>query len=252
MRSCNRLSRLALTLALLVVASQSTAGSPYKAESLRFFTPAAHARVEEPGLTVLVGRLADEGSVARVLGERSRKLANTANILQVSVSSAGPAVVVTRRSFGLRTPSGQRLEPLSPQQVLAAVSLPESYWDRDRQRDNFQTPNETVESQLPSERPADRDLGLGGSAGAFFALGVTGIDAAIEKAGAKRYREAARTDVLQKTELDHTLAADQTLDLLVVFVPSDGKLPPSTPLEVTVELQVDGAPWAKTVTVPVS
>ena len=72
----------------------------------------------------------------------------------------------------------------------------------------------------------------------------------MENAGAKQYREAARLDVEQKTTLDRTLTANQTADLLLVFVPPNGKIPPATPLEVSVELEVDGVLWATRLNVP--
>jgi len=84
----------------------------------------------------------------------------------------------------------------------------------------------------------------------FFCLGATALVVAVENAGAKHYREAARLDVEQKTTPDHTLAANQTADLLLVFVPPNRKIPPSTPLEVAVELEVDGVLWATRLNAP--
>jgi hypothetical protein len=217
-------------------------GTPYKAQSLRVFTPKEFVRVEAPGLTMLVGRLIDEKSVVRVLGDRSRKLATFANILQVSVSSAAPGIRISRRSFSLQMPAGEHIPPLLPHQVLAAVSLPTAYWV---QADH----PPLADNPAPSGRPAE-PTGFTGPVAALLALSATGVDLAVKNAGAKHYREAARHDVVRKTTLDCALAADQTVDLLLVFAPPDGKISPTTPLEVAVELEVGGVLWATTLEVP--
>jgi hypothetical protein len=216
-------------------------GTPYKAESLRVFSPKEVVRVEAPGLTLLVGRLVDEKSVVRVLGDRSRKLATFANILQVNVSSRTSGIGISRRSFSLQMPSGENIPPLPPHQVLAAVSLPTAYWV---QADN----PPLADDPAPSGRPAEPTFT--GPEAALLALSATGVDLAVKKAGAKHYREAARHDVVQKTTLECTLATNQTVDLLLVFAPPDGKIPPSTPLEVAVELEVGGVLWATRLEVP--
>lgn len=238
-----RPSRLAVLCVALAAACQSMSGTPYKAQSLRVFTPEEFVRVEAPGLTLLVGRVIDERTVVRVLGDRSRKLATFANILQVSVSSAAPGIGISRRSFSLQMPAGEHIPPLLPHQVLAAVSLPTAYWvqaDHPPLADNL----------APSGRPAEPTTGFTGPVAALLALSATGVDLAVKNAGAKHYREAARHDVVRKTTLDCTLEANQTLDLLLVFAPPDGKIPPTTPLEVAVELEVGGVLWATTLEVP--
>ena len=153
-----RPSRLAVLCVALAAACQSMSGTPYKAQSLRVFTPEEFVRVEAPGLTMLVGRLIDEKSVVRVLGDRSRKLATFANILQVSVSSAAPGIGISRRSFSLQMPAGEHIPPLLPHQVLAAVSLPTAYWvqaDHPPLADNPASsgrPAEPTGSQAPKQR----------------------------------------------------------------------------------------------------
>ena len=244
MKPHTRPSNLAVLLAVLAAACQSMSGTPYKAEGLRLFTPAEFARVDEPGLTLLIGPLVDESSVVRFLGDRSRKLATIANILQVSLSSAAPGVELSRQSFSLRIPSGDQLAPLLPHQVLAAVSLPNDYWAQDRRPQPAVTPP-------PSEGPGGQSsqYTVTGTESSLFALSAVALGSVVENAGAKQYREAARLDVVQKTTLDRTLAANQTVDLLLVFVPPNGKISPSTPLEIAVELEVDGVLWAKTLQV---
>lgn len=240
---------LVVVCAVLVVlasaACQSMSGGPYKAKSLQLFTPERFARLSDAGVTLLVGRLTEESAVVRVLGDRSRKLAAMATILQVSVSSGAQEIEMSRRSFTLRLPSGETLAPMLPHQVLAAVSLPAEYW--------AQAPNPPLERRSSlSGKPVEDTLELSGEETAFLALGATAIDLAIGKAGAEKYREAARIDVEQKTTLDRTIATGETAGFLVVFAPPDGKIQPATPLEITVELEVDGVPWAKTLTIPAS
>ena len=233
------------SLALALVGCQSMSGTPYRANSVQLFTPERLARVSDSGVTLLVGRLTEESAVVRVLGDRSRKLAAMANILQVNVSSETHEIEMSRQSFRLRLPSGEMLAPLLPHQVLAAVSLPAEYWT--------QAPSPPLERRTTlSGTPVEDAMQLSGSETAFLGAAATAIDLAIEKAGAKKYREAARADVEQKTTLDRTIAARETASFLVAFAPRSGKIQADAPLDITVEFLVDGAPWAKMLTVPAS
>jgi len=218
-------------------------GTAYKVESLRLFTPTEFASIDEPQFTLLIGRLADEGAVVRVLGDRSRKLAAFANILQVSISSGTSNIRLSPESFTLRVPAGEQAALLSPQKVLAAVSLPHDYWAKEHQV-TVPAPNP------PPSKGYSEPVGFTGPEAAILALSATGLELAIEKAGARQYRETARSDVIQKATIVPTLAANQTVDFLLAFVVPGGKIPSSVPLEVQIDLEVDGVRCVRRVEIP--
>lgn len=230
---------------LVAFVGQCSSTGPYKAQPLSVFTPPRAARIDGPGFVILAGRLADEGAAVRVLGERSRKLASVANIVQVSVASTKAFLRLSADSLALRLPSGELLPPLSPHQVLAAVSVPLDYWERPERLRPAPTPlpgNAKVDGSGPSWEV--------GGVGAFVLLGIAGLSSESAKSDARWYKKGASADVVEKTTATRTVGPGKKANFLVVFLPPEGKVHDDTPFDVVFDLRVDGKPWRKTVTVP--
>lgn len=220
-------------LAVLAGACASMSGGSYRASSLRVFVPSNAARLEQDGVMLLVGRLRNESDVARVLGRRSARLARDAVVLQLSLRSPDRPVRLSPDSLKLVLGSGDELNPLTPGQVLAAVSLPEDYWQAPYRENPLRDPTRL---QLPGE-PATQTVE---GPSALFMLGMVGLDAAILKAGATEYRDQARPDVEDKTSLPREASPGQTLDLLVVFLPPPDTVPREGQLRLRTEIEVSG------------
>ena len=232
------------SLGVLAVAAScaSMSGGAYRAASLRVFVPAQAARVEDHGVTLLAGRLRDQSEVIRVLGRRSARLARDAAVLQVSVTTATEPVRLEEGCFRLAVAGGEVCDPLTPGQVLAAVSLPEEYWNTPYHADDIRDPSK---AQVPGSPPTQTIEGVS----ALFMLTLVALDAAIFDAGASQYRDQARADVEDKTSLPREVAPGKTLDMLVVFVPRSGPGAEEGGLPLHVSLDIGGTRLEKTLVV---
>jgi hypothetical protein len=207
---------VAAALAALVVSCTSMSGPPYKASSLRVFATSQVTRLDEPDFTFIAGRLRGEEETVRVLGQRSGQLATECVVVQVAVTAGVKPVLLGADSLRLQFSSGETVEPLTADQVLAAVSLPEDYWKTRRAADSLSPPTR------PS-LPGDQGVYPAGEAAGVVELIITGIDLAVHRAGAEQYRDQARADVEEKTALLREAPPGTTLDLLLVYLP-----PPKT------------------------
>lgn len=220
-------------VATLGVSCASVTGPSYNASSLHLFLASQATRLDEPDFTLLAGRLHADEETTRILGPRSGRLARECVVVQVTVSAGGKPIRLSTKSLRLQFSLGEPVEPLTADQVLAAVSLPEEYW---------KTPpgNAPLKPLERSSLPGDQGTSPYGAEMGFAALIITGFDLAIHHAGAEKYRDQGRADVEQKTALPREAAPGARLDLLLVYLRPPATIAKPGPLRLLVDIDVGG------------
>ena len=212
----------------------------YRATPLSDFLANKQYRVEDPDFMLTVCRLG-QSEILRVLGPKSGLLASTSVVVQLRLTAVSGRVGLNRGA--IRLVADEELHPLGSEEILAAVSLPATA---------APIPPVNAGSTQPGPGP-HTGTGPTSVVTAISELGIAGLAAAarlIAQSGNEGYRDAARADVEEKTSLPREVAAGQTLNLLLVFLPKSGKPPVECSLSITPLLNGEERAVASTVTVP--
>ena len=195
-------------------------------------------RVGDADARLSVTRLSRE-QVLAALGWHGQRLAESATVLEVTVTPAASPACLSASSFRLRLPTGEGVDPLEAKWVLAAMDLP-----------GDAAPSARGETTWPVfDEPDDVGTALLDIALVSILVVAIGVKAVIEGSKSKA-RLRTRADVWDMVVLPRTIGRGATGRLLLVYWPRYGRVPSGIALPIDVQFELAHCTWRAEVVIP--
>jgi len=232
---------LALVGSLLIQAGCASTPSTGTRSGVRGATASSAARpagVEagDRDARLSFARLSRE-QVLAALGWRGQRLAESATVIEVTITPASPARL-SADSFRLRLPTGEGVDPLEAKWVLAAMDLP---------GDAASSGGET--SWPVFDEPEDVGTAVLDIALVSILVLAIGVKAVIDRSKSKD-RLRTRSEVWDMVALPKTVGRGRTARLLLVYWPRFGRVPAGIPLPLEVKLELEHCTWRAEIVIP--
>lgn len=226
---------LATAEALLLGCASAPTGAPLPAPR-----DETAVRFEDADARVSIARLSKD-QVLKVLGPHGRRLSESATILEVEVVPVASHARLSEKSFRLRLPTGEMVDPLEPKWVLAAMDLP---------GDAAPSGTGTGETTWPLvDEPDNVETAMLELALVSILVVAIGVKAVIDSSKAKA-RLRPRAAAWEKVALPRTVERGHTGRLLVVYWPRYGRVPGGIPLPIEVQFELARCTWRAEVVIP--